>query len=243
MLVYLTKPVATVEAADSEFRLRGIKGRRCPPSMSDVIIYNPRLRTTSPPVASITLLNFLALTRKATVEMSDEQQAQFDYPVLVDFSLHLPALQVAFSKPLNTERREALGLSSGRVSGKNTAYVVKQPSIARIKQIAAEPLVLPGWKAPAKFGSINSARALLLVRKMFRSYVVGQITALVETVSFPSLADKYLTYIKGEAVEGATAAQVCHYGTDTQGSRCRRLAPSFLTANSYECTRQMMRVS
>lgn len=209
MPIHIVRPVANIDLADTEHRLRGICGARISPTMSGITLHNFAREKLNYDYRDMVLRQVYAIT-------TGDRDLGLGYLLTVpisnipDLPLLYPSIQVAFSKTLVKADIERLSLSSGRVSGKSHVYNLLQPTISKIQSVSRAQNILPGWRAPAGYASINSFRACILVRRLQYAFICAQDNELAEGVEeFLLLAESYSNTMPLPEVNDSTV-RACH---------------------------------
>lgn len=196
MTVYLVRPVANLDLADAEHRVKGLMGARISPSRCGIFVTNPSSYLFPFRYKDIVIHGLFA-----SVAPEQKLKGAPKNPIIIqnlpDLPLRYPKMQTCFSKLVDRGQLDALGLTLRRSMGKQHAYFLAKPSPARVTLVSRQPNVLPGWAAPAGFANINTFRALVLVRRLFHGYIAAQDPdALVQ--KFSTWAEDY---VDAEVVE------------------------------------------
>jgi len=195
MPIHLVRPVSNIDLADTEHKLRGISGCRISPSSCGVSVHNLSRKQLSYNYRGIILHRLYQITKEGGL-IGEITNWETKIPIrsIPDLPLLYPPVQVAYSKPLSPGDRERLGLSHGRMSGKNSVYTLHTPTFDRITQCARASNSLPGWKAPSGFASINSFRAFILVRRLISGFIGSQdIGTILLPDFYENWAETYMT--------------------------------------------------
>lgn len=171
MSVYLLSHTGGLKDADLEYRLRSLAGRRCTPSSCGVFAQNFATTFMFAEYKSLIAKRIIASFSRQDFTIGSGFIPSLDFTTVPDLPIGLPRTQVAYRKALDPAVIKRIGLSPQKSNSPHTIYTLHSPTIMKFLECKAVGEIIPGFRAPVGFGSLNSVRALVLVRKIISAFV------------------------------------------------------------------------
>lgn len=210
MSLYLCLPAPTLQGSSEEYRVKNVKGLKCPPSQSPVIIQNPIF------TPALSDLNSHRYLRVCSPKAGEAKARPHEYTIaetgkLPDLPLPLPKIVFASVTALSGEKLKELKARkylAGRTKYKHV-YTITVPTTIEVLKDLKKVKLEDDYVAPSGFCTPKSAQAFIVIRKLVSASLATLFEAPVASRIHPRLAKDYPTHsvvdvnVQEMAVEGA----------------------------------------